>query len=267
MSILDTIKNIGKSFGNFLSSNASAIGSGVGGIGSTFISNATSKGAQARAYNYARLLQQQQYNLSIKGYKNAPSAQRKGLELAGFNPMLALGNVGNGVSIAGGTPVNANATDVSGAQNAISQAVQLKNQTEQTDALTDVQYADADLKKVQKAVEVQRLPYISKQAKADYIKTEMESAKLENDIHYQNEYLNYLEKSLDVQQRLGELGYKGTIYSADKAYNASTYSSDVASKSTPFRYFSDKFDKYVSKNGFKTPYELGYDFANRLLRH
>lgn len=244
---------------------ASSFASALGSLGSAFISNATSGKAQKRAYQYARELQQQQYNLSIQGYKEAPSAQRFGLETAGYNPMLALGNVGNGVSVAGGTPVNANATDVSGIRDAISTAANIKNQTAQTEAITDAQYADADLKKAQKASLVERLPYVSKQAKADYMKTTMESAKLENDIHYQNEYLNYLEASLSNSKAIAEIQAEAQKYGANMNYKGAVYNADTAAKSTPFRYLVDKYEKYISKNGFKTPYDMGYSFAQNLL--
>lgn len=273
-SLVGGIKSAGKAIGGFLSNNASSLAS----IGSSFISAATSKGAQARAFNYAKQLQQHQYDLTQKGYLEGPKNQRQGLESAGYNPMLALGNVGSGVSVSGGTPVAANAVDTSGIRDAISQKVTLQNQTKQTEASSDEAYANADKAKAEKATIIERLPYVRKQAKADYMETTMRTAKLENDIHYQNEFLNYLDKSLEVQQRLGEMGFANakdvarigagaTRYASDKAYNASTYSADVAAKSTPFRYFSDKYDKYVSKNGFKTPYDIGYDYAKRFLRH
>lgn len=237
MTFLSVLKNIGSNVGGFLKNNASSISSAGSSLFSSMFSNATTGKQQRRAYEYARALQQQQYDLSLKGFKEAPKAQRTGLETAGYNPMLALGNVGNGVSVAGGTPVNANSTDVSGIRDSISQAVQLKNQSDQTDASTDALYAQADKAKAEKAAIVERLPYISKQAKADYMKTSMDAAKLENDIHYQNEYLNYLEKSLEVQQRLGEMGFSNakdvakiygsaTRYGADRSYNATTYSAN-----------------------------------------
>lgn len=209
--------------GGFLSSNAGGLFSGA----STLASGAGSLLSQAQAYKYAKKLQQHQYDLSIQGYKEAPSAQRQGLESANYNPMLALGNVGNGVSVAGGTPVSANAMDVSGLRDAVSQKVQLQNQTAQTEALTDAQYADADLKKAQKATELERLPWVSKREKAEYQKTAMETAKLENDIHYQNEYVNYLKSSLANAREVAEIQASASRYGSDKAYNASTYASNI----------------------------------------
>ena len=229
--------------------------SAVGSLGSSFLSNATSGKAQKRAYNYARQLQQQQYDLSIQGYKDAPGAQRSGLESAGYNPMLALGNVGSGVSVAGGTPVNANATDVSGVRDSMSTIANIKNQTAQTEAITDAQYADADLKKAQKASLIERLPYVSKQAKADYMKTTMESAKLENDIHYQNEYLNYLGTSLQNAKDIANIQAEASKYGANLNLKGSIYNADTNAETQrglrtdrlPFGFGSTYYDKRFEK--------------------
>ena len=56
-----------------------AAGAAIAGIASNAISAGQSHRSQRRAYQYARRLQQQQYDLSIKGYKEAPTAQRTGL--------------------------------------------------------------------------------------------------------------------------------------------------------------------------------------------
>lgn len=221
------------------------------GLANNAISYSQSKKSQRRAYDYARLLQQQQYDLSIRGYKEAPSAQRFGLETAGYNPMLALGNVGNGVSVAGGTPVNANSTDSANLAGNVAIMQGIKNQTEQTKASTDQLYAEADKAKAEKAEIVQRLPYVSEQAKANYMKTTMESAKLENDIHYQNEYLNYLSTSLsnakeieqikaEAQKYGANMSYKGTVYNADT--NAETMRGTRTDR-LPFGFGSTYYDK------------------------
>lgn len=262
MTIGSVLGNIGKNLGNFFKSNASSIGSAGSSLFSSLFSNATTGKQQRRAYEYARKLQQQQYDLSLQGFKEAPSAQREGLTTAGYNPMLALGNIGNGVSVSGGTPVNSNATDVSGMKEAISTAVQLSNQTKQTEADADAAYANADKAKAEKAAIVQRLPFIGKQAKAEYMKTTMEAAKLENDIHYQNEYLNYLKNALEVNQRLTEMGFSNardiakinagaTRYSADKAYNATTQSTSMNVKSKPFGFGSWYLGKMIDSANSK----------------
>uniref|UniRef100_A0AAU8AXE9 DNA pilot protein n=1 Tax=Dulem virus 215 TaxID=3145692 RepID=A0AAU8AXE9_9VIRU len=224
-----------------------AAGAAIAGLASNAISASQSKKAQARAYGYAKKLQQHQYDLSIRGYKETPGAQREGYESAGYNPMLALGNVGGTANVAGGTPVAANATDTTGIRDSVSQAIQLRNQTEQVEAQNDEFYASADRQKTEKALLVEKLPYVGKQAKADYMKTTMESAKLENDIHYQNEYLNYLENSLKVQERLGQLNYQGTIYNAKSANEASHYASDTSAANERLRLNTSEFNVGIPK--------------------
>lgn len=251
--VLGGLKKAGSAIGGFLTNNASSLASSLGSLGSSFISAATSKGAQARAYNYARQLQQHQYDLTQQGYRETPTNQRIGFEDAGYNPMLALGNVGSSASIAGGTPVTANATDTSGVRDAISQAVTLKNQTKGADSSSDAYYAQADKTKVEKAILLQRLPYVSKQEKAQYMKTSMEAAKLENDIHYQNEYLNYLDKSLEVQQRLGEMGFANAKDVATITSNATKYGVDK-----PIEITKDKEKRY-KEWGNKHPYLRNVD--------
>lgn len=240
-------------------------------VAGSFMSNASSARQQKRAFGYARALQQQQYDLGIQGYKEAPSAQRIGLESAGYNPMLALGKVGDGVSVAGGTPVNANATDTSGIKESILQAAQLNNQTHQTQST--VRNLDSSTEK--NHAETQGIllnnKYIDDRQKA-------EIANIQSDTQQKAAFIENMKQRLELDRMLGVMNVNAQIYGhnatssamrygADRSYNASTYASDVAAKSTPFRYFSDKYEKYVSKYGFKTPYEIGYRAATRFLRH
>lgn len=229
----------------------------VYGLASNAISYAQSRKAQARAYNYARLLQQQQYDLTQQGYRESPGNMRTGLESAGYNPMLAIqnGSATGGVNVSGGSPVSSFAPESPNLVSNATDVLRLKNETEQTEAINDVNYANADKAKAEKAILVEKLPYVSKQAKADYMKTAMESAKLENDIHYQDEQLNLLKKQIQVQQTLGEMGFANAKdvariqasaqrYSANKSFAGTKYSADTSANSTPFKYFSNKVDKY-----------------------
>lgn len=204
----------------------------VYGLVNNAISYSQSKKSQKRSYYYARALQQQQYDLGIRGYKEAPSAQREGYETAGLNPMLLSNQSNSGVSVSGGTPVGANPVD---SPNLVSNALDyqtIANQTAQTEATTDAAYADADLKKAQKASELERLPYVSKREKAEYQKTAMETAKLENDIHYQNEYVNYLNASLSNAREIAELQAAASRYGADKGFQGSVYNADSSRRAS-----------------------------------
>lgn len=233
----------------------------------SFLDNlSASKNAEksaARQYNYQRLLQAQaaalNYKYSIKSAQNLPGATRQGYESAGYNPMLA---VQNGVSNASsftsaGTAgsFDSAAAISSGVANAIDFS-RLQNETLKAEADTDASYALADKTKAEKAEIIQRLPYVSQQSKANYMKTTMESAKLENDIHYQNEYLKYLKNSLQLQKELGQQGFANVRdvanitaaaqkYGSDVSAAALKYSSDVSANSAPFKFVANKLDKYM----------------------
>lgn len=265
--IVGGLKTAGTALGGFLKNNAGSFAS----FGGSLFSNATSKGSQSRAYNYARALQQQQYDLTQQGYRESPKNQRFGLESAGYNPMLALGNVGSSTAVAGGTPVNANATDTTGIRDAIMQKVTLQNQTKQTDATVENLDSSTHKNEAEAQGTLLHNKYIDDREKS-------EIANIQADTQQKSAVIENMKQRLELDRMLGIMGIDAQIYgsnvtssamrySADKSYNASTYSADVASRSTPFRYFSDKYDKYVSKNGFKTPYEIGYNFSKRLLRH
>lgn len=120
------------------------------GIASNAISYAQSKKAQKRAYEYARLLQQQQYDLTQQGYRESSKNIRIGLETAGYNPMLALNKAGSSVDVAGGTPVAANAT---AAPDLIAGAA-LGHQTALTDAQTKNIEKDTELKAYDKPLKL-----------------------------------------------------------------------------------------------------------------
>ena len=103
-------------FGSLLSGGASGVMAGHG---------------QYKAYQYNRKLQQQQYDLQQRGYREGPTNARQGFVDAGYNPILALqtggqfagaGNAGGVGSISGTMP------DIgSGASNAY-RAFKLENQ-------------------------------------------------------------------------------------------------------------------------------------------
>lgn len=214
-----------------------ALASGALGVAG---SNASSK----KQYEYQRRLQEQaaalNYHYNTQWAKNSPSFTRQGLESAGYNPMLAVqngtSNAASYTSTGQAQNVDYNSSLQSGVSNSID-VFRLKNETRQSDAMSDSYYANADKAKAEKAEIIQRLPYVSAQAKANYMKTAMESAKLENDIHYQDEQLNLLKKQIEVQQYLGQLGFANakdianiqsaaTRYAADKSSSASRYGSD-----------------------------------------
>lgn len=198
-------------------------GSALGGFVGLMASNASSR----RQYKYQSKLQEQaaqlNYDYGIKSLQNSPSAQRQGLESAGYNPMLAVGNATSGANAGWTTTGQAASFDssqgiTSGFNNALS-LQNTKNQTSQTESINDRNYAEADNLKTLSAINAAKLPYVSEREKKEIANVEAQSAKLENDIHYQNEMLNYYENSLKLQQ----MGLEPQIINAGaNATNAKT---------------------------------------------
>lgn len=205
----------------------------LGSIGGAIIGGASNSRAARRQFEYQKKLQEQaaklNYEYSLRSAENMPSSTRKGLENANYNPMLAVQN-GTGSSSqftsAGSAGSFDNQAAISSAISNATDLANLQNQTKLAESSSDAYYAQADKAKMEKAEIVQRLPYVGPKAKADYIKTQMESAKLENDIHYQNEYLNYLQNSLKVQRELGVMGFANAKDVANINASASRYGAD-----------------------------------------
>lgn len=83
---LDTLKNIGTKVLPWIGTIGTLGGSAMGLFGTN------AKASMLKQYNYQRLLQQQQYDLTQQGYRESPTNQRIGLESAGYNPILAVNN-------------------------------------------------------------------------------------------------------------------------------------------------------------------------------
>lgn len=143
-----------------MSSNQSSSSSGgsgffsmLGSLGSSAISGLFSNHQQYRSYKYAKKLQQHQYNLQQRGYLEGPTNARKGLESAGYNPILAVNGGSNFAgSVAGGSPIGANGVNVpdfgSNMVNAYRayklEKQNMDNQTAQTEANVGLANAQAE---------------------------------------------------------------------------------------------------------------------------
>ena len=127
---------------SIIASGISALGSlGSGGLGGIFAASSSRK-----AFEYAKALQQQQYQLQQQGYREGPTNARQGLESAGYNPILALTNGSNFAgSVAGGTPVGTNQPDIPDLGKSMANAYQtfkLNKQSVNNQSLTSIATAD-----------------------------------------------------------------------------------------------------------------------------
>lgn len=217
----------------------------VFGLVNNSISYAQSKKAQKRAFEYAKLLQQQQYDLTQKGYLESPGNKRTGLENAGYNPMLAIDGINSGSSIAGGTPVGANAVDSADlAGNALT-LQRVANETKTTEATTENLGAQSIKARAEAVAQTLRNKFINKREKAEIANTEASTRNLDAQIDNMQKFQDFEQMRLQLQH-LGILkGYEASIYgsnassaasrySAEKAYNATTQSAIINAKSKPF---------------------------------
>ena len=215
----------------------------VYGLVNNAISYAQSRKAQKRAFEYARGLQQHQYDLTQQGYRESPTNQRLGMESAGYNPMLALGNVGSSASIAGGTPVSANATDSADLAGNAATLQSMQNQTEQTKAT--VENLDSSTAKNQSETLANTIKnkYLDDREKAEIGQIEAGSSKMQAEIRNLTFMQQLAEKQLEMQRYGIDMNYMSSIYNsnstssamrygADKSYNASTYAADKAASSS-----------------------------------
>lgn len=133
-----------------LGATIGALGNIVGGLASNALSSFQAE--QLAAYQAAL-----NYKYAKKSALNMPSYNRQGYEKAGYNPMLALGNIGSANS--GWTSATGLTTpDMSGiGSSAISNALSLKQQDNQnriTDSQVDNYNADSILKQNQALTEL-----------------------------------------------------------------------------------------------------------------
>ena len=107
-------------------SSIGAIAGLAGGLG--LLGAGTSALSSIMNYNYAKKLQQHQYDLNLATLRNAPSASRQGYVDAGYNPLYSLGSSQTGFS-ASSSGVGADLT--SGLQQGVSSAIAMKQSVAQ----------------------------------------------------------------------------------------------------------------------------------------
>ena len=209
------------------------------------ISYAQSRSAQRRAYNYARMLQQQQYDLTQQGYRESSRNIRQGLESAGFNPMLAVngGNAVGSANVAGGTPVSGNQpVDPGLASNAMMVRQQANNdiQTQSNVQLNASNSSKATAEAIGQTMENEFIP--------DRRKAEISNIQAQTS-HF-NAMIDNMKARLELDRELGFAGLannrdianiyaNASKYGADVSAGASRYASDTGYNATTYRSWSD----------------------------
>lgn len=219
-----------------------ALAAGIGALGSlasTGLGIVSANSQSGKAFGRQLYAMQRQaelnYEYSQKSAENSPSWNRKGLEAAGYNPMLAVQNATSGANSSWTSPNSAptdQATDAitNGVRNGTEMA-QLAINQKQVEAQSDQAYAEADKAKVEKNAMLEKMPYISSREKSEIANLEKDSLLKESQIHNIDETTRFIEKNYELQRRLGEMGinldYQSKIYGANKAFEASKYGSNL----------------------------------------
>lgn len=214
-------------------------------IPNTFISagmasNASSK-AYARQLDYMYRSAQTNYNFQQKSLRESPSAQREGLETAGYNPMLAVQNATGGANANFANSTGVNMDEIAGITTANATSAQafnsMENLDKQTESNVKLQESSTFKNRMEALSQQIKNQFLSSRERAEINKTNAESTKLQSDTALNSATIENLKSrleldralgfaGLDVQRRGQNLSYNATTYSADKSYEASKYNTD-----------------------------------------
>lgn len=194
--------------------------SAVGSIGSGLFSNAMTGKQQRRAYEYARALQQQQYDLNQRSLRESSGNLRKGLSSAGYNPMLAVSQATQSPTVSGGTPVSSNATDVSGFRDAFNNLANTLNQTAQTRATVDNLDSQTGKNVSETTAQNIRNKFLN-QREASEIK------KIVKETNFMDAQVANWDAQLRMQEKVAQIGANASRYGSDTALKGSIYNADT----------------------------------------
>lgn len=230
-----------------------ALGAAGAGVLGSFIS-----------YNQRKKLMDRQaklnYDYSIKSAKNMPSANRSGLESAGYNPMLAVQNATSGANASWTSSQSVDSPDISGA---ISEGVanaqsfqRLRNETEQAESTVNLQNQQAFTE------ESKRKNYEFQNAMLD-VEKHLKEKDLDNyDRRFYSELYEQMQRAENYRAMANVQGYN-----AETARISANAQKVTAEQGTLPRYLINKGESVYSSLGRpKTPRELGVGIANYYYR-
>lgn len=228
---------------------------GASSIGTGFLNNMFAGKSMLRQYKYQRSLQehaaQLNYNYGIKQAQELPQATRKGLESAGYNPLLAIGNfnTGNGFTSAGSAGLATPQVDSGNLGGDIVnayRAFQLERkmnakQIDQIDSVIKTNEANAALASQQAQTEQNKRDYYQSQVALNNIDTRLKNEELpwvarkrlmEIKTGYQNAQANFLgAEAQKLNSSANWLASKGSYYyNTHRALGFSTTESGTESR-------------------------------------
>lgn len=207
----------------------------LGALGSAGLGLISANHMSGKAYQRAIGLMQEQarlnYKYAQKSAENSPTWNRQGLETAGYNPMLAVQNATSGANSSWASPQGYQqdqATDAitNGVRNGTEMA-QLAINQQQTDSNVKLNEAQSR-KSISEAINNEiHSKYLDKREENELGQIGAETDKLIRETSYYDQ----LAENMEAERRLQEMGINvnaGNVrYQADKAFNASTYASNV----------------------------------------
>lgn len=235
----------------------------IGNVLSTAIGVVAANHGAYKQYKYNKKLQAQaaklNYDYGIKSLQNSPSAQRQGLESAGYNPMLAVQNSTTGANAGWTSNSSVEAPDYPGAISAgIANAQsfkRLENETRTAESQIKTNEATAENQSAEAANKRAQNPYISKQAEAELGKTSAETAKLRSDTEYNSAMIENMKSRLELDRALGFAG----INIQREGNRIADYNSRTARENYNLQreMFEGSQDKFMSDYAKKHPHLYG----------
>lgn len=205
------------------------------GLASAFMANQSNATNQMLSFKANKALQENQarlnYEYAEKEARNRMTWNRAGLESAGYNPMLAVQNAttGSNSSWTSGAHADSPMTPDYGA-NAMANVVdnmRLQNETRQVESTIRSQEATARNQNAEAHNKELESPYISDRNKKELANIDAQTSLINRQKQNIDEQLALAQKGLQLQEMGINVDFLGRKYTADKAYNASTYGRDI----------------------------------------
>ena len=228
---------------SIISGGSSLATSGIGLIAA----NASSR----RQYKYQSKLQAQaarlNYDYSLKSAENMPSSTRKGLESAGYNPMLAVQNATSGSNSSWTSSGQASAPDyLAGLSNAF-ELQRVKNETAQTDS-------NIKLQSEQSKTEQSKRQNLEFQNAMLDVEKHLKQKDLDTyDQRFYAEMYNMMQQSEKLRQEASVIGYNAESYriiaNAQQEANNVNERNNIRTNSanTSFEHIRHPYSSYLHK--------------------
>lgn len=211
------------------------------GIGSSILGGLFSNAASKKQYKYQSALQEQaarlNYEYGLKSLENSPTSQRKGLETAGYNPMLAVQNATSGSNTGWTTTGQAQNVDYSQSMSNVLDFQRVKNETAQTDSTVKLQGEQAQTEQAKR----QNLDF--QNAMLD-VEKHLKQKDLDTyDQRFYTEIYQMMQNAEKLRQEASVVGYNAE--SSRIIANAQKQQAQNESVSNPFKYAHDTVRRHL----------------------